>query len=810
MTHAQFLAKIKPGCFLVYKEVNILPSIAAAQTILESGWGSNGLLATQHNNYWGIKSFNTSEPRVLVNTIEYANGVPYRTMAYFRTYKSLEDGFRNGYIKVIGASRYSKARGVKDPRLAITYIIQGNYASDPSYVSTIMGIIKSNGLEKWDKEAIAGGDGGSGSFEAGALDFYTFNTNPIEKNKYTRPGFPLKGVVGVVLKDAGSIGAGLKTVRSHLEKGNGGNLGGCHILIDDKDTECIVPLTEAVYHSDAKKNNIDRLSASSKEYPNGNMNLNTISIGICRDSNGRFPDATSARVIAVLSELLNHYNLPIESVYRKLDVDGSPDPTPYYANMMDYSTLLGLVKYQRNQNTPLMNEDLIKLIEEQKNMQEDTGGGGAPMGTELVAATSGTRAKILKLAFEMKTWGLTYSQSRRNRIYKNGYSDCSSFTQYVYRHAAGIDIGINTWAQWARGVKVPRAATLPGDLAHWYEHVGILTDKGGNWVIHSGVGNSGFTYATDSIRQSRDSIQHMRTDYMGLVLKGYRSYVSEKGDPDGGSAGDISGLGGSAGSTTELDYSKQYYIDIKSSINSYNADSDRGTSVKRLAKGTKLKVLSIGAFAFRVGDREWVKKSDSSSFDLRATDKKDAPIGEAVIIGYAEAKTQPSLASASVLEQGKAKVYQQETTVSVYGARNGLLLVSPPGASEEYIPQASTRMASFLEDMPLYTDRQDDEWNNVSQGRAMRVKAELVKSDYDPLTGRLTIAGTMACHPKSITSGSTVEMKVPSLPSYNGSYFTGGFHELDEDVIVLYFDDPVDVARFGERAAEVKVVSRGI
>ena len=809
-TRAKFLTKIKPGCFLIYKQIKILPSIVAAQTILESGWGGS-TLASNHNNFWGIKSFNANEPRVMMTTQEEGSGGKYYTRAYFRTYPSLEAGFKDGYLKVISQPRYAKARGEKNARMGITYILQGGYATDSSYVTLIMSIIEANKLLEWDKEALAGADGGYfGS--GGASDFYTFNTRPIEKNRYTRPGHPLKGVIGIVLHDAGSNGANIAPVRANLEKGNGGRQHGFHILIDSKDTEAIVPLTEAVYHTNSKELRIESLAASSKEIPNGGANLTTLSIGICRTQDGKIANETTARLIAVLSELLNHYNLPLESIYRAQDIDGSLDPMPYYANYADYSTLLGLVRYQRNQDTPLMNEDLIKLIEDEAAMQETGPSGGAPIGQEVISATSGTRQRILALAFEMKTWGLTYSQSRRYQIRKNGYSDCSSFTQYVFRHAAGIDIGINTWAQWARGVNVSRKNTLPGDLAHWYEHVGILTTKGGDWVIHSGVGNSGFgAGGGDSIRQSRDSIQHMRTDHMNLRLKGYRRYVSESGDTSGGSAGNTTGGGANMGSTSSLDTTKQYYINVKNSFNTYNADSDKGTSIKRLAKGATVKVLSIGAFAYRIADGEWVRKSDSDNYELRGTEKKSSPYGEARVIGYFEAKTQPSLASASVLYQRKAKVYDRDVIVPVYGSRNGLILITPPELPPEYISQMSTDITSYLETMPVYTDREDSEWlGNITQGKRVRVRAMVPKGEYDPITGRLTIPGTVAVNIKTFPPGASLSLSIPSAQEYGGNFYIGGSHTEAEDLVILYVENASDMVKFGERVANAQVTSFGV
>jgi len=58
--------------------------------------------------------------------------------------------------------------------------------------------------------------------------------------------------------------------------------------------------------------------------------------------------------------------------------------------------------------------------------------------------------------------------------------DCSGFTSYVYRHAAGIEIGGNTWAQTGAGRPVSQSELQPGDLVFTYgvEHVGIYIGNG--------------------------------------------------------------------------------------------------------------------------------------------------------------------------------------------------------------------------------------------------------------------------------------------------------------------------------------------
>lgn len=52
ISNQTFLNQIKPYC-LAMKSKGLLPSVAAAQAILESGWG-NSTLATMYHNYFGV------------------------------------------------------------------------------------------------------------------------------------------------------------------------------------------------------------------------------------------------------------------------------------------------------------------------------------------------------------------------------------------------------------------------------------------------------------------------------------------------------------------------------------------------------------------------------------------------------------------------------------------------------------------------------------------------------------------------------------------------------------------------------------
>lgn len=62
--------------------------------------------------------------------------------------------------------------------------------------------------------------------------------------------------------------------------------------------------------------------------------------------------------------------------------------------------------------------------------------------------------------------------------------DCSGFTSYVYRHAAGIEIGGSTYSQINAGREVSYSQLQPGDLVFPHaDHVGIYI--GGGQMVHA-------------------------------------------------------------------------------------------------------------------------------------------------------------------------------------------------------------------------------------------------------------------------------------------------------------------------------------
>lgn len=156
MSNAEnFLNQIKTGCLSLWKLYGILPSVAAAQAALESGWGTSSL-ASKYNNLFGIKGSGVSLP-----TTEYYDGkTPIGIVDSFRVYPNWNTSILDygGFLTNYGSkpNRYDGALGLTDSNAQITAIWKAGYATDPNYVGKIMATINANGLASWDAEVLGG------------------------------------------------------------------------------------------------------------------------------------------------------------------------------------------------------------------------------------------------------------------------------------------------------------------------------------------------------------------------------------------------------------------------------------------------------------------------------------------------------------------------------------------------------------------------------------------------------------------------------------------------------------------------------
>lgn len=138
----------------------IPPSVCIAQACCESAYGTSpkmknanavfgikvGKGKAKFGNAWKGKAYSTK-------TKECYDGTTYTEITdMFRAYDSLEESVQDYIDMLTVLVRYSDAIGETDPEKCITAIKKGGYATSPTYVSTIMSIIKKFNLTQYDKE----------------------------------------------------------------------------------------------------------------------------------------------------------------------------------------------------------------------------------------------------------------------------------------------------------------------------------------------------------------------------------------------------------------------------------------------------------------------------------------------------------------------------------------------------------------------------------------------------------------------------------------------------------------------------------
>lgn len=153
MTKNEFLEIVSK---LVVEENNrrgkpLFSSVVIAQAICESGWGQSQIMM-KANAIFGIKATSSWKGKVYnANTKECYDGVSYTNInACFRAYNSLAESIADYFDLITKLERYRKACVANSPLECITAIKNGGYATSPSYINTIMSIINSNSLTKYD------------------------------------------------------------------------------------------------------------------------------------------------------------------------------------------------------------------------------------------------------------------------------------------------------------------------------------------------------------------------------------------------------------------------------------------------------------------------------------------------------------------------------------------------------------------------------------------------------------------------------------------------------------------------------------
>ena len=129
----------------------LFSSVVIAQAICESGWGQSKIMM-KANAIFGIKATSNWKGKVYnANTQECYDGVSYTNItACFRAYDNLQESISDYFDLITKLEIYKKATVSETPLECITEIKNGGYATSPTYINTIMSIINSNNLTKYD------------------------------------------------------------------------------------------------------------------------------------------------------------------------------------------------------------------------------------------------------------------------------------------------------------------------------------------------------------------------------------------------------------------------------------------------------------------------------------------------------------------------------------------------------------------------------------------------------------------------------------------------------------------------------------
>ncbi|MFB7142678.1 N-acetylmuramoyl-L-alanine amidase [Gottfriedia sp. NPDC056225] len=187
----------------------------------------------------------------------------------------------------------------------------------------------------------------------------TWRNEFIPKNKYTRPGTLLKGVLKIVIHWTGNPGAPAKNhvkyfgvtlpAQSKLleQQGKKYTAASAHIFGDKDESVCIIPLNEVAYHAnDVQKHNDDGSVYRGVKEIAPNANLYTLSYEMCVEKDGTIHQDTINRAISDIAAICMTYKLTEKDIVRHFDVTKKDCPSPFVKDLVkfeDFKKQVGLI-----------------------------------------------------------------------------------------------------------------------------------------------------------------------------------------------------------------------------------------------------------------------------------------------------------------------------------------------------------------------------------------------------------------------------------------------------------------------------------
>ena len=150
----KFINKYKYAAIIDGALTGVPPSITLAQAILESGWGKS-TLATNGNNFFGIKKHDWTGKTIVLPTQEYVNGAYLDVNAEWRAYPNAFSSFNDHSKFLIDNTRYADLFSLdfKDYKGWSYGLKSAGYATSPTYAIKLINLIESYNLNRFDKRA---------------------------------------------------------------------------------------------------------------------------------------------------------------------------------------------------------------------------------------------------------------------------------------------------------------------------------------------------------------------------------------------------------------------------------------------------------------------------------------------------------------------------------------------------------------------------------------------------------------------------------------------------------------------------------
>jgi len=150
-----YVSAAGPIATAIHAAYDIPASVAVAQSILESNWGRSKL-SVDDRNYFGFKCVTPTSPGpIALRCARYpvTECVPapcHPADAYFRSYASIDDSFRDYGRLLTTSPNYAAALPVRSDPDAFIRVVARKYATDPEYANKVIRLLDRYDLRRFD------------------------------------------------------------------------------------------------------------------------------------------------------------------------------------------------------------------------------------------------------------------------------------------------------------------------------------------------------------------------------------------------------------------------------------------------------------------------------------------------------------------------------------------------------------------------------------------------------------------------------------------------------------------------------------